>query len=84
MRKKRYVQKLVVGMALGILVCGISSKQAAASMSAGTEVEAVNQTITDGGYSSNLVWMTKTKSGIKYKRLYVLESKKWLTDWIHC
>lgn len=84
MRKKRYVQKLVVCMAFGMLVCGISSIQVAASISAGTEVEAVNQTITDGVYSSNLVWMTKTENGIKYKRLYDLGSKKWLTDWIPC
>ena len=84
MRKKRYVQKLVVCMVLGMLVCGISSIQVAASISAGTEVEAVNQTITDGVYSSNLVWMTKIENGIKYKRLYDLDSKKWLTDWIPC
>lgn len=85
MRKKRYVQKLVIGMILGMLACGTSSVQAATSMSDGiTEMEAVNQTISDGVFSSNLVWVTKTENGIKYKRLYDLKSKKWLTDWIPC
>ena len=84
MRKKKCVGKLVIGMILGMLACNTSSIQAAASMSDGTEMETVNQTISDGVYSSNLVWMTKTENGIKYKRLYDLKSKKWLTDWIPC
>lgn len=85
MRKKKYAGKLVIGMIMGMLACNAFSIQAAASMPDGTaEMEAVNQTISDGVYSSNLVWMTKTENGKKYKRLYDLETNKWLTDWIPC
>lgn len=85
MRKKKYVQKLVVGFFLGMLVCGTFSVQAVAGVSdSTTEMKVANQIVSDTAYSSNLVWMTKTENGIKYKRLYDLKSKKWLTDWIPC
>ena len=85
MRKKKYAGKLVIGMIMGMLACNAFSIQAAASMpDSMAEIEATNQNISDGVYSSNLVWMTKTENGRKYKRLYDLETNKWLTDWIPC
>ena len=85
MRKKKYAGKLVIGMIMGVLACNAFSIQAAASMPDGiAEIETVNQTISDGVYSSNLVWISKTENGIKYKRLYDKKNKKWLTDWIPC
>lgn len=85
MREKKYVGKLVVGMLMGMLVCNASSIQVAAAMPDGTvEMEAADQTISDGVYSSDLIWMTKTENGKKYKRLYDKKNKKWLTDWILC
>lgn len=85
MRKKKNAGKLVIGMILGTLVCNAFSMQTAAGIPDGiAEMEVGSQTISDGVYSSNVVWMTKTENGRKYKRLYDLERKKWLTDWIPC
>lgn len=85
MKKKKYAGKLVIGMIMGMLACNASSIQAVASTPDSTaETEAAKQTISNGVYSSNLVWVTKTENGRKYKRLYDLETDKWLTDWIPC
>lgn len=33
--------------------------------------------------SDNLVWLTKTEDGKRYRRLYNLSTKEWVGDWIY-